>query len=166
MAVPAVVFLLSNEHWMFAAQLLLIGVITDLIDGFLARLWSVSTTYGSVFDTQSDRILLAGAVFGILTTSNMYLWATLGLLVPIWLQDYVTLMTGKVWLKWYRPTCQIVVFVGVIQHLSPLLVGFIIVECVAVIFLLIKMKRERVNELATHIRDFVSTTRNGGGLIK
>ena len=44
-----------------AAALFIVGVATDALDGYLARLWKVESTFGRIMDPFADKILVMGA---------------------------------------------------------------------------------------------------------
>jgi len=44
-----------------AAGLFVIGVLTDALDGYLARRWHVESTFGRIMDPFADKILVVGA---------------------------------------------------------------------------------------------------------
>jgi len=46
---------------LMAAGLFVIGVLTDALDGYLARRWNVESTFGRIMDPFADKILVVGA---------------------------------------------------------------------------------------------------------
>lgn len=58
---PAAHILLSIMTVTFA-----IAAITDFLDGYLARKWQVVSTAGAILDPIADKILVAGAILGLL----------------------------------------------------------------------------------------------------
>jgi CDP-diacylglycerol--glycerol-3-phosphate 3-phosphatidyltransferase len=69
LALTVVFFLLLNVHdadtfsrqmWI-AFVIFLIAVLTDMLDGYLARAWKVESSFGRVVDPFVDKILICGA---------------------------------------------------------------------------------------------------------
>jgi len=44
---------------------------TDWIDGYLARRWNATTRWGAILDPIADKILVTGAVLGVLTSGSV-----------------------------------------------------------------------------------------------
>jgi len=49
--------------WLFVA-----AAVTDFFDGLLARRWHVTSTTGAILDPIADKILVCGAILGLLST--------------------------------------------------------------------------------------------------
>jgi CDP-diacylglycerol--glycerol-3-phosphate 3-phosphatidyltransferase len=52
--------------WIFA-----IAASTDWIDGYLARRWNATTRWGAILDPIADKILVTGAILGVLTSGSV-----------------------------------------------------------------------------------------------
>ena len=52
--------------WIFV-----IAASTDWIDGYLARRWNATTRWGAILDPIADKILVTGAVLGVLTSGSV-----------------------------------------------------------------------------------------------
>ena len=52
--------------WIFV-----IAASTDWIDGYLARRWKAETRWGAILDPIADKILVTGAVLGVLTSGSV-----------------------------------------------------------------------------------------------
>lgn len=50
---------------------------TDWVDGFLARRWNSQTRWGAILDPIADKVLVAGAMLGVLTSG-----ATASVIIP------------------------------------------------------------------------------------
>lgn len=61
----AVVWQIADGHWLPALALALAGLLTDNLDGRLARYWDVTSWVGRWTDTVSDRVLLASPMIGM-----------------------------------------------------------------------------------------------------
>jgi phosphatidylglycerophosphate synthase/phosphatidylglycerophosphatase A len=74
------------DWWLLlAAALFIIAAATDYLDGFLARRWSVTSTFGRIMDPFADKLLviggfifLAGPGFAAWTGAHAPRWAALG----------------------------------------------------------------------------------------
>lgn len=54
----------------------IVAAVTDFFDGWLARKWGVVSTFGAILDPIADKILVCGAILGLLALSLP------GLLIP------------------------------------------------------------------------------------
>ncbi|WP_312815359.1 CDP-diacylglycerol--glycerol-3-phosphate 3-phosphatidyltransferase [Brevundimonas sp.] len=52
--------------WIFV-----IAASTDWIDGYLARRWNATTRWGAILDPIADKILVTGAILGVLTSGSV-----------------------------------------------------------------------------------------------
>jgi len=52
--------------WIFV-----IAASTDWIDGYLARRWKAETRWGAILDPIADKILVTGAILGVLTSGSV-----------------------------------------------------------------------------------------------
>jgi CDP-diacylglycerol--glycerol-3-phosphate 3-phosphatidyltransferase len=57
-----------------AAVVFLVASLTDFIDGYLARRWQQVTTLGNFLDTTADKLLVMGALLGLLATGRVDVW--------------------------------------------------------------------------------------------
>jgi len=58
--------LYRTAFWIFV-----IAASTDWIDGFLARRWNATTRWGAILDPIADKILVTGAILGVLTSGSV-----------------------------------------------------------------------------------------------
>ena len=59
----------------FAAGLIAVASITDFLDGYLARRWKITTVLGGFLDSIADKLLVAGALFGLVAADRAWAWA-------------------------------------------------------------------------------------------
>jgi len=61
-----------SEAWsnIFAAALVLIAALTDLLDGFLARKLKLITDFGKLLDPLADKVMVMGAMIAITASSS------------------------------------------------------------------------------------------------
>ena len=58
---------LALARFAFAAYV--IAAVTDFFDGFLARRWNVVSTLGAILDPIADKVLVCGAILGLLAVA-------------------------------------------------------------------------------------------------
>ena len=62
-------YLSPNDQFLFGRTAFVIFVVaasTDWIDGYLARRWHATTRWGAILDPIADKILVTGAILGVL----------------------------------------------------------------------------------------------------
>ena len=52
--------------WIFV-----IAASTDWVDGYLARRWNATTRWGAILDPIADKVLVTGAILGVLTSGSV-----------------------------------------------------------------------------------------------
>jgi CDP-diacylglycerol--glycerol-3-phosphate 3-phosphatidyltransferase len=72
-AVPFLLFLIFTHQLQVFRWLLPVSFFTDAIDGFLARRYKVTSTFGSRLDSISDDLTIAVSVIGILIFNPEFL---------------------------------------------------------------------------------------------
>lgn len=58
-----------------AAVLMAIAVFSDFLDGYLARRWEITTVLGAFLDSIADKLLVAGALYGLVGVGRAWAWA-------------------------------------------------------------------------------------------
>ncbi|TPW70322.1 CDP-diacylglycerol--glycerol-3-phosphate 3-phosphatidyltransferase [Schumannella sp. 10F1B-5-1] len=64
-----------------AAALFLVAILTDSVDGFLARRQNLVTDFGKLVDPIADKILVGGALVGLSILLELPWWVTIVILV-------------------------------------------------------------------------------------
>lgn len=59
----------------FACLVFIIASITDFFDGFIAREYRITTTFGEIFDPLADKMLMLAAFLSLLVLSRADVWA-------------------------------------------------------------------------------------------
>lgn len=54
-----------------AFVIFVVAASTDWIDGFLARRWDAATRWGAILDPIADKVLVTGAILGLLATGSL-----------------------------------------------------------------------------------------------
>jgi CDP-diacylglycerol---glycerol-3-phosphate 3-phosphatidyltransferase len=57
-----------------AFVLFVIAAVTDYLDGYLARRWDVTTTFGSFLDTTADKLLVSGVLVALVQAGRASAW--------------------------------------------------------------------------------------------
>lgn len=60
--------------FLVGSALFLIASLTDLLDGFLARRWARTSTFGSFLDTTADKLLITGPLLALIAVDRMSVW--------------------------------------------------------------------------------------------
>jgi len=114
--------------------LLSLAVITDLLDGWLARRLQVCSTFGAYFDTTAD-FALAMAAFGALTARNVYPLWVLAIIVLMFVQFVWTSRYGQPLYdpvgKYYGAVLYSVVFVLVM--LPDLVLSYMLLAAIVIV---------------------------------
>ena len=58
--------LYRTAFWIFV-----VAASTDWVDGYLARRWNATTRWGAILDPIADKILVTGAILGVLTSGSV-----------------------------------------------------------------------------------------------
>ena len=76
--VPVVMWLILEEPVEgarpVAAGLFGVAAITDFLDGYLARRWAATTTFGSFLDTTADKLLVSGVLIALVAVDRASAW--------------------------------------------------------------------------------------------
>lgn len=67
-------------RWL-AAALFLVAILTDAVDGFLARDRNLVTDQGKILDPIADKVLIGGALVGLSILGELPWWVTIVILV-------------------------------------------------------------------------------------
>lgn len=54
-----------------------VAALTDFFDGLLARRWAQTTVFGTFLDTTADKLLVSGALIGLLVVDRVSPWVAL-----------------------------------------------------------------------------------------
>lgn len=78
--VPAILTLLLaadriDNAFGIAAIIMGVASFTDFLDGYLARRWKITSILGSFLDSIADKLLVAGALFGLVSVGRAWAWA-------------------------------------------------------------------------------------------
>jgi CDP-diacylglycerol--glycerol-3-phosphate 3-phosphatidyltransferase len=57
-----------------AAVVFVVAALTDLLDGYLARRWKITTTVGAFLDTVADKVLVSGALLALVAGEATSVW--------------------------------------------------------------------------------------------
>jgi len=73
--IPIVSSYLSPEDqfglYRVAFIIFVVAATTDWIDGYLARRWHATTRWGAILDPIADKVLVTGAILGVLTSGSV-----------------------------------------------------------------------------------------------
>ena len=77
--IPVLLWLLVAEGRIeraavLAAIVFLVASFTDFVDGYLARRWQQTTMLGNFLDTTADKLLVVGALLGLMAVDLVNVW--------------------------------------------------------------------------------------------
>jgi CDP-diacylglycerol--glycerol-3-phosphate 3-phosphatidyltransferase len=72
--IPVLVALLAADWRWPAAIVFVLAALTDFLDGYLARRWRQVTDLGNFLDTTADKLLIVGALLGLMANGRADLW--------------------------------------------------------------------------------------------
>ncbi len=77
--VPAIMALVLAGHrvryaYAIGAALFAVAALTDFFDGFLARRWAQTSTFGTFLDTTADKLLVAGTLVALVAAGRASSW--------------------------------------------------------------------------------------------
>ena len=80
--VPAILALIlagpdNPDAYTAAAVLFGVAALTDFFDGLLARRWAQVSVFGNFLDTTADKLLVSGALVGLLVVDRVSPWVAL-----------------------------------------------------------------------------------------
>ncbi len=71
---------LGPLRWV-AAVLFVVAIVTDSVDGFLARRQNLVTDFGKIVDPIADKVLVGGALVALSILGELWWWVTIVILV-------------------------------------------------------------------------------------
>ena len=79
---PVIVWLIlagPDHRYAYATGgvLFAIAAVTDFVDGFLARRWRQTSTFGNFLDTTADKLLVSGALIALVAVDRASPWIAL-----------------------------------------------------------------------------------------
>ncbi len=100
-SIPFIIYLILNDRSFLAAVLFVIVVLSDKLDGYLARKLKQSSYYGGMFDAATDTILIFSTI--IILFIKGYL--TINILIVLLIPKIVTgIFLGAIHKAVYKPT--------------------------------------------------------------
>ena len=102
---PVVFWLIVSGHLRAATGVFVVAAATDFFDGWLARIWHLSTRLGELGDPVADKVLLSGTFLAFGWTGAVPFW----LVVVVFGRDVYLLVAAVIAIKFtslteYRPT--------------------------------------------------------------
>jgi len=70
----------NQDAYAVAAGLFALAALTDFFDGLLARRWAQTTVFGNFLDTTADKLLVSGALVGLLVVDRVSPWIALAII--------------------------------------------------------------------------------------
>lgn len=99
---PVVVLLMLHGRWMAALLTFLVAVLTDILDGFVARACNMQSKFGQLFDPVADKILLSSVMYTLLILTPLPSYFS----YAVWFllcKEFVLLFGGAVlWLRFKK----------------------------------------------------------------
>ena len=120
--VAVIGWLYSTGQELWAGVVLIVSVLTDMLDGFIARKFDMVTDLGKLLDPVADKVT-QGVVFLFLASRHPTLWYVFGLFVVkefymLFMGSYIYKKTGKVGgAKWYGKVSTAAIMISIIAIL-------------------------------------------------
>ena len=67
----------TDGAFVVAGAIFAVAAVTDFFDGFLARRWAQSSTFGTFLDTTADKLLVSGALLALVAVDRASPWVAL-----------------------------------------------------------------------------------------
>jgi len=154
--IPFIFYYMFNKQWLITIILFIIAGITDVLDGFLARLIKQETVLGSYLDPLADKVLKVGMFLLCLYHGFS------AQLIPLWLiwficsKEVLFLLIYGVYMIWvtynkkkYNPAR---------SHLWGKLAGFFEIVLISTVLLIISMQSYIIYTLGIPIQWCIYTT--------
>jgi cardiolipin synthase len=74
--VPLIIWLILNEHHVYAFAVFLTAGLTDVVDGYLAKTFNMKTDVGAWLDPLADKVLMVSAFVVLTLIDALPLWLT------------------------------------------------------------------------------------------
>jgi CDP-diacylglycerol--glycerol-3-phosphate 3-phosphatidyltransferase len=112
-----------------AGALFALAAATDLLDGYLARRWGVTTALGSFLDTTADKLVVSGALIALVAVDRVSPWIAAIIigreLLILGLRGVVVAADGTVfppslWGKMKAGAQFLAVFLAIVRYPRPL----------------------------------------------
>ena len=88
-------FFTGNYRAIVALVVYIVASITDALDGHIARKNNLVTNFGKFLDPIADKLLVTSALLALMTSSNVYLWATLIILAREFIVSAIRMMSAS-----------------------------------------------------------------------
>lgn len=129
--VMALILLGPRVRYAFVAAgtLFALAATTDLLDGYLARRWGVTTALGSFLDTTADKLVVSGALIALVAVDRVSPWIAAIIigreLLILGLRGVVVAADGTVfppslWGKMKAAAQFLAVFLAIVRYPRPL----------------------------------------------
>ena len=131
--IPAVMGLIllgpsRSAAYVAAAVLFALAATTDFVDGYLARRWRLTTTFGSFLDTTADKLLVSGALIALVEVERASVWIAMTIigreLVILGLRGVVaaegTVFPPSIWGKLKTNVQFLAILLAILRYDDPL----------------------------------------------
>jgi cardiolipin synthase (CMP-forming) len=89
---PIIVYGISREKWNFVFFLLLVVAVTDVLDGFLARLLNENTNLGKMLDPIADKFLLISSFCALAFLDSPSFFIPSWFVILIFVREFIILL--------------------------------------------------------------------------
>lgn len=121
-----------------------VAAVTDFVDGFLARRWKQTTTFGTFLDTTADKLLVSGVLLALVAVDRASPWIALVIvgreLLILGLRGAVAaggeVMKPSVWGKAKANVQFVGIFLAIVRHpeeVGPLFVDEYVMIAAAIV---------------------------------
>lgn len=71
--IPFIIFFILNSNWFAVLAVIIIAGITDMLDGWVARITKTQTQFGSVYDSTVDKAFVLSAVIALTIRFDLHI---------------------------------------------------------------------------------------------
>ena len=93
---PLIVLAIQREYWVIAFVCFIVAGVTDLLDGYLARLFNMQSKLGALLDPIADKFFLLSSFSALVFFKNPFLLIPFWFFILIFIREFILLLGGTI----------------------------------------------------------------------